>query len=52
MGKAIDRLPGLRLFQRSSSPGSVWSTHVESLGKPPDSTCVLKALPGTVDTCI
>ena len=34
----------------SSLPGSASRTHVESLGKPHDSTSVPKALPGKLDT--
>ena len=33
----------------SSLPGSALRTHVESLGKPPMSTSILKALPGKPD---
>ena len=46
MGKL--RKPGSRLLI-SSLPGSALRTHVESLGKPPMSTSVLKALPGKLD---
>ena len=48
MGRLINRIPGLRLLM-SSSQGSASITHVESLGKPCDSTSVLKALPGKLD---
>ena len=47
MGKLINRIPGECLLI-SSLPGSALRTHVESLGKPGDSTSVLKALPGTL----
>ena len=43
------RMPGLHLLI-SSLPGSASRTHVESLGKPRNSTCVLEALPGILDT--
>ena len=60
MGKLIKRIPGLRLLI-SSLPGSALRTHVESLGKPrdvnkhsqslaSDSTSILKALPGKLET--
>ena len=45
--KLIKRIPGLRLLI-SNLPGSASRTHVESLGKPHDSTSVLEALPGKV----
>ena len=48
MGKLINRIPGLPL-SISSLPGSALRTHVESLGKPPDSTRVLEAMPGKLD---
>ena len=48
MGKLINRIPGSRLLI-SSLPGSALRTHVESLGKPRESTCVIKALPGKLD---
>ena len=48
MGKLINRIPGLCLLI-SSLPRSALRTHVESLGKPRDSTSVLKALPGKLD---
>ena len=48
MGKLINRIPGFRLLI-SSLPGKALRTHVESLGKPRDSTSVLKALPGKLD---
>ena len=48
MGKLIKRIPGSRLLI-SSLPGWALKKHVESLGKPPDSTSVLKALPGKLD---
>ena len=43
--KLINRLPGSRLLI-SSLPGSASRTHGELLGKPRDSTGILKALPG------
>ena len=46
--KLINRIPGSRLLI-SSLPGSASRTHVESRGKPRDSTIVLKALPGKLD---
>ena len=42
MGKLINRILGSRLLI-SSLPGSALRTHDESLGKPRDSTSVLKA---------
>ena len=48
MGKLINRIPGWRLLI-SSLPGSALRAHVESLGKPSDSTSVLKDLPGKLD---
>ena len=48
MGKLINRIPGLCLL-KSSLPGSASKTHVESQGKPPDSTSILEALPGILD---
>ena len=48
MGQLINRIPGSCLLI-SSLPGLVFRTHVESLGKPRDSTSVLKALPGKLD---
>ena len=48
MGKLINIIPGLRLLI-SSLPGSSSRMHVESLGKPRDSTSVLKDLPGKHD---
>ena len=48
MGKLINRIPGSCLLI-SSLQGSALRTHVESLGKPVMSTCVLKALPGKLD---
>ena len=48
MGKLINRIPGLSLLI-SSLTGSAWRMHVELLGKPRDSTSVLKALPGKPD---
>ena len=48
MDKLINRIPGSRLLI-SSLPGSASRTHVDSLGKPRDSTSVLKALPGKLD---
>ena len=41
-------IPGSRLLI-SSLPDSTSLTHVESLGKPRDSTSVLDALPGKLD---
>ena len=49
MGKLINRIPGSHLLI-SSLPGSASRTHVKSLGKPRDSTSVLKTLPGKLDT--
>ena len=46
MGKL--KKPGSRLLI-SSLPGSALRTHVDSLGKPPISTSVLKALPGKLE---
>ena len=46
--KLIDRIPGLGLLI-SSLPGSDSRTHVESLGLPSNSTCVLEAEPGKLD---
>ena len=48
MGKLINRIPGSRLLI-SSLPGLALRMHVEWLGKPRDSTCILKALPGKLD---
>ena len=48
MCKLINRISGLRLLV-SSLPGSTSRMHVESLGKPCDSTSVLKVLPGKLD---
>ena len=51
MGKLINRIPGSRLLI-SSLPGSVLRRHIklfESLGKPRDSTNILKALPVKFD---
>ena len=48
MGKLINRIPGSPLL-KSSLPGSAMRTHVESLGKPCDSTSVPKALPSKFD---
>ena len=48
MGKLINRIPGLCVMM-SSLPGSASRLHVETLGKPLDSTSVLKALPGKLD---
>ena len=45
IGILINRIPGLHLLI-SSIPGSALRTHVESLGKPYNSTSDLKALPG------
>ena len=49
MVKLINRIQGSRLLI-SSLPGSASRTHVESLGKPRDSTNVLKAWPGKLAT--
>ena len=46
--KLINRIPGSRLLI-SSLPGSTSRMHVEPLGKPRDSTSVLKALSGKLD---
>ena len=46
MGILINSVRGSRLLI-SSLPGSASLTHVESLGKPRDSTCVLKVFPLT-----
>ena len=46
--KTINRIAGSRLLI-SSLPGSALREHVESLGKPRNSTSVLKALPGKLD---
>ena len=48
MGKLINKIPGLR-FSIPSLPGSASRTHVEFLGKPRDSTSILKALPSKLD---
>ena len=48
MGNLINRIPGSHLLI-SSLPGSASRTHVESLGKPCDSTSLFKALPGKLD---
>ena len=48
MGLLINRIPGSRLLI-TSFPGLALRTHVESLGKPRDSTSVLKALPVKLD---
>ena len=48
MGKLINRIPGLCLL-KSSLPDSALRSHVESLGRPRDTTSVLKALPGKLD---
>ena len=48
MGQLFNRIPGSRLFI-SSLPGFVSRAHIESLGKPRDSTSVHKALPGKLD---
>ena len=48
MGKLLNRMPGLGLFS-SSLPGSLLTMHVDSLGKPRDSTNVLKAMTGKLD---
>ena len=48
MGKLINIITGLHLLV-SSLPGSASRMHVKSLGKPRDSTSVLKALPGKLD---
>ena len=44
----INLIPGSR-FLISSLPGSASRMHVESLGKPRDSTSVFVALPGKLD---
>ena len=46
--KLIKRIPGSCLLI-SNLRGSASRTHVESLGKPHDSTNVLSALPGKLD---
>ena len=46
--KLINRITGLCLLI-SSLPGSASRMHVELLGKPRDSTGILKALPGKLD---
>ena len=46
--KLINRIPGSRLLISSLS-GSALRMHVESLGKPRDSTSILKALPGKLN---
>ena len=46
--KLKNRIPGSHLLV-SSLPGSASRTHVESLGKPLDSTSILEALPGKID---
>ena len=48
MGKLINRMPGSPLL-KSGLPGLASRTHVKSLGKPRDSTSVLKAWPGKLD---
>ena len=48
IGKQINWIPGSR-FLISSLPDSASRTHVESLGKPRDSTSVLEALLGILD---
>ena len=48
MNQLINRIPGSHLLILSL-PGSASSTHVESLGKPDDSTRVREALPGKLD---
>ena len=48
MVKMINRIPGSPLLI-SSLPGSALRMHVESLGKPGDSTRVLEALPGKLN---
>ena len=48
MGKLINRIPGSHLLI-SSLPVSALSMHDESLGKPRDSTSILKALPGILE---
>ena len=51
MGKLINRIPGSRLLILTL-PGLALRTHVESLGKPRDSTSILKALSGKFDISI
>ena len=46
--KKINIIPALCLLI-SSLPGSASRMHVESLGKPRDSTSILEALPGKPD---
>ena len=48
MGQLINRIPGSHLLI-SSLLGFVSRMHVESLGKPRDSTSVFKSLPGKLD---
>ena len=48
IGKLINRISGLCLLI-SSLPGSASRMHVESFGKPRDSTSVLETLPGKLD---
>ena len=48
MSKLINRIPGLCLLI-SSLPGLALRTHLESLGKPRNSSSVLEALPGKLD---
>ena len=48
VAELINRIPDSSLLI-SSLPGSVSRTHVESLGKPCDSTSVLEALPCNLD---
>ena len=47
--KLINRIQGWCLLM-SSTPCSSSRTHVESFGKPRDSTIFLQALPGKLDT--
>ena len=49
MGKLINRIPGSCLLI-STLPGSASRRHVESLGKPRNSTSPLEALPGKLDS--
>ena len=48
MGKLINRIPGSHLLI-SCLPGSALKMHDESLGKPCDSTSILKAMPGKLE---
>ena len=46
--KLMNRIPG-SLVLISNLPGSASRAHVESLGKPRDSTSILEAMPGKLD---